>query len=354
MQKDPPKAITLRQVAARAGVSAATASLVLNGKGEISEATRLRVLESIEHFNYMPRRARPRDESATTIRFLKIARHGHTVNRDHNHFIADYIDGMSHEATRRGYSLQVVSLDAAEIPDIAASLRDGGLRGAVILGTELSQAEVRQIAALPRPMVFIDTYHPFLNLNFVDMDNDQAVHSAVEHLAGCGFTRIGMVGSDAQVTNFALRRRAFSQAMQSLGLHEDPDAILSVDSTLEGAHRDSLQQLSGRSQIAQAYFCANDIIAHGFIRALRETGHDVPGDVSVVGFDNLPMSAMTQPALTSINVPKRRIGTMAIRLLDDLLQARKPQPASKVLITGELIVRDSTRPAHPPEASPRG
>lgn len=347
MQHDPGKAITLRQVAEHAGVSPATASLVLNGKGDISEATRQRVMASVEHFNYAPRRSRSRGEAIDTIRFLKIARHGHTVNRDHNHFIADYIDGMSHEASRKGYSLQVVSLDEADLGQIIDSLRDGEIRGAIILGTELSRDDIGQLAGQRIPMVFIDTCIPTMNVNFVDMDNDQAVFAVVEHLASKGFSRIGMVGSPTQVENFALRRRAFTLALDSLGIVERPEFILSVDSTLEGAYRDSAEHLARQDVLADAYFCANDIMAHGFIKALRERGHAVPGDVSVVGFDNLPMSSMTQPALTSINVPKRRIGTMAVRMLHDILANRKPQPASKILISGELVCRDSVGTSHP-------
>lgn len=94
-------------------------------------------------------------------------------------------------------------------------------------------------------------------------------------------------------------------------------------------------------RVAEAYFCANDMIAFGFIKALREHGLRIPEDVSVVGFDNLPMSAMSEPALSTIEVPKRRIGAMAVRLLDDMLIARAPEPATKVLISGALVGRES-------------
>lgn len=345
------KPITLRQVAEHAGVSAATASLVLNGKGEISGATRERVMAAVKATNYVPRHARSRADSTNTLRFLKIARHGHTVNRDHNHFISDYIDGMSYEATRRDYALQVVSHEGSDVTAIADSLRAEGPRGVVILGTELSETDVCALARIGPPAVFIDTYHPLLDLSFVDMDNDQAVFAVLSHFAARGLRRIGMVASHTSVTNFALRRRAFDHGMAALGLTVDERLILSVDSTLEGAYRDGCAQLGSGSgghanaQVAEAYFCANDIIAFGFMKALRERGLSVPGDVSVAGFDNLPMAAMTDPGLTSINVPKQRIGAMAIRLLDDMLIAKKPQPATKVLISGQLVSRGSVRAA---------
>ena len=125
MTTDAKKPVTLRQVAEQAGVSAATASLVLNGKGDISEATRKRVLSAMRQMKYKPRTDRTRPDAVNTLRFLKIARHGHTVNRDHSHFIADYIDGMSYEATRRDYSLQVESFEGTEVDRIADTLRAG-------------------------------------------------------------------------------------------------------------------------------------------------------------------------------------------------------------------------------------
>lgn len=347
MDTDSTKTVTLRQVAERAGVSAATASLVMNDKGDISEATRRRVLKAVKEMNYSPRSSRQKADAQAgaqnTIRFLKIARHGQTVNRDHNHFIADYIDGMSYEATRRDYSLQVVSYESESIAEMLAALRGADPVGLVVLGTELSQAEVIALSQSGLPTVMIDTFHPLVAANFVDMDNDRLIYSALSHLKTAGFRRIGLVGSHSAVTNFALRESAFHHGMAALGLPVDPQLNLAVTSTLDGAYRDTLAQLAGRAQLAEAYLCANDIIAFGFIRAMREMGHRIPDDISVMGFDNLPMAEVFDPPLSSVNVPKQRIGAFAIRLLDDLIVARDTPPPVKILIDGELILRQSIR-----------
>ncbi|MEO1949703.1 LacI family DNA-binding transcriptional regulator [Thioclava sp.] len=346
MEVQPKKPVTLREVAGHAGVSAATVSLVLNDKGDISEATRARVLQAVEALNYTPRSNRPRQEATNTIRFLKIARHGQTVNRDHNHFISDYIDGMSFEALRRDYALQVVSYEQESLQQMLSDLEGTEPRGIVVLGTELSREDIETIIEYaPLPTVLIDTYHPFLKANFVDMDNDQLVHDALSHLIARGFRKIGYVGSYSEVMNFRLRQRAFQTAAAALGLQGEDAQELSVMSTLEGAYKETLTHLRGRP-VADAYFCANDIIAFGFVRAFRELGHRVPEDVSVVGFDNLPTSSVFDPPLTSVDVPKARIGAMAIRLLDDLIAADdRDQSPVKVLMTGELVVRDSVAKA---------
>ncbi|MCB8836248.1 LacI family DNA-binding transcriptional regulator [Aurantimonas sp. VKM B-3413] len=342
------RSVTLRQVAEHARVSASTASLVLNGKGDISEATRQRVMRAVSEMNYVPRAGRARPEAGNTISFLKIAKHGHTVNRDHNHFISDYIDGMSFEATRRDYSLHVVSIEGSNLRPAFDAISNGDLSGVVVLGTELAQEDVQSFQREGLPMVFIDTFFPQLDANFVDMDNAQSIYQAIEHLKDRGFTRIGLVGSYSAVTNFSLRQQAFSSGLAALGLSAHGDAILSVESTLDGAYQDGLRLLKEGAAVAEAYCCVNDIVALGFMRALKECGYRVPEDVSLIGFDNLPMSAIVDPPLTTIEVPKQRIGAMAIRLLDDLIVSETPQPAVKALISGRLVLRDSTLPSKEP------
>ena len=165
MASAPKQNATLRQVAEHAGVSVTTASLVLNRKGEISESTRTLVLRAMAELNYTPRGERSSADSAASdalnaVRFLKIVRHGQTVNRDHNVFISDYIDGMSYEATRRDYSLQVVSHEAVDVSSIIDEISKTDLRGIVALGTELSDDDVRVINNCGIPNVIIDTYRP--------------------------------------------------------------------------------------------------------------------------------------------------------------------------------------------------
>lgn len=142
------KNLTIRDIAEAAGVSAATVSLVLNGKGDISGVTRAKVLEAVASLNYVPRASKSTSEPGETLRFLKIAKHGHTVNRDHSVFISDYIDGMSAEATRRNYTLEVVSFEGQPISSVAESLAGAPISGVVALGTELTEADIRLIQGL--------------------------------------------------------------------------------------------------------------------------------------------------------------------------------------------------------------
>ncbi len=337
------KNFTIRDIAEHAGVSPATVSLVLNGKGEISGETRARVLETVSRLNYVPRMVKSSVEAGNTIRFLKISKHGQTVNRDHSVFISDYIDGMSSEASRRNYMLEVVSFERQSISTVAESLVGAQISGVIALGTELSESDIHMIQGLGLPTVFIDTFYDVLEANFVDMNNEDAVFKVLSRFKELGFARIGFIASHTETTNFRLRRDAFFKNVSRLGLGVRESDILSVESTYDGAYGDTRTLLQSGLDLAQCYFCTNDIIAYGFIRALKENGILIPDDVSVIGFDNLPQSANMEPALTTVEVSKRKIGYLAVTILDDLINAAEAQPPVKILVGADLVLRSSDR-----------
>ena len=333
---------TVKDIAKVAGVSAATVSLVLNGKGGISEETRTRVLLAASDLNYAPRTAkRSVAPSLGTLRFLKIARHGHTVNRDHNTFISDYIDGMSHQAGACGYKLEVVNHEGKAIDDIVASLSGATLSGLVVLGTELTEGDIQQLLGIDTPLVVIDTFCDGLECNFVNMNNRDAVGKILAHFVEHGFRRIGFIGSQVQTINFRLRKEAFVDGMKALKLAVAAQDMVTVDSTFDGAYQDMLGMLRGGRAIPECYFCTNDIITYGCIKAFREFNIRIPEDLSIIGFDNLPMSATMDPPLTTIDVSKRKIGQLAISVLDEQIRSTEPQPAVKILVGASLVVRSS-------------
>ncbi len=333
---------TVRDVADRARVSAATVSLVLNGKGGISEETRSRVLLAAADLNYEPRSSKVAKASALgTLRFLKIAKHGHTVNRDHNTFISDYIDGMSNQAAACGYKLEVVSHEGGPIEEIVTSLAGAALSGVIVLGTELTEADVKLFEASPVPLVVIDTFHDLIECNFVNMNNRDAVFKILAHLAAQGFRHIGFIASNVQTINFHLRREAFVEGMKHFALPVAARDIVTVDSTYDGAYQDMLVKLRAGLTVPECYVCTNDIIAYGCIKALREFDIRIPQNLSLVGFDNLPMSATMDPPLTTIDVSKRKIGNLAITLLAEQIRSQVSEPAVKVLVGADLIVRSS-------------
>jgi LacI family transcriptional regulator len=343
---------TIKDIARTAQVSAATVSLVLNGKGAISEETRSRVLSAASSVNYESRPARSVAKAgpavstgpAATVRFLKIAKHGHTVNRDHNTFISDYIDGMSRHAGESGFKLEVVSHEGKSVDSIVATIVDAQLSGVVVLGTELTEEDIGLFTATGIPLVVIDTFYDRLECDFVNMNNRDAVYKTLSHYVDRGFRHIGFIASNVQTINFRLRREAFVDGMERFGLHFDPRDIVTVDSTYEGAYQDMLGKLQAGLAVPECYVATNDIITYGCIKAFREFDIRIPQDLSIIGFDNLPMSATMDPPLTTIDVSKQTIGRLAINLLAQRRRGPENTPAIKILGGADLVVRESVLP----------
>lgn len=332
-------AATIKQIGELAGVSSATVSLVLNKKKGVGQETRDRVFQAAESLGYRQRRQVGAGE-ARTVRFLRIAKHGHIINPSHRVFIADYLDGIEGEARQLGCAIEVATYEHFEPSVILEDLGRGGIEGAIVLGTELDEEDFLALRGSPLPLVFIDTFHRSFDFDFVDMDNYSSVFSVIEYLHGMGHRRIGLVKGSIETRNFAERERGFLEGLERFGLPFDRRDLFAIDSTYEQGRIDMARLLQGLADLPEALFCVNDLVAYGCISALGEAGFRVPDDVSVVGFDDLPSNAFMNPPLTSIKVSKHRIGQCAMNLL--ALRLDEPgRPSEKTTVGGELVVRAS-------------
>jgi DNA-binding LacI/PurR family transcriptional regulator len=335
-------AVTIKDIAKIAQVSPATVSLVLNNKPGVGSEARERILRIAAELSYQgPKPAA--GIGSETVCFLHISRHGHTVNRDHDVFIADYIDGLGQRAKSESLNLEILSFRASPIDMIIAAARGRAAAGFIVLGTELSESDVQAFSALTVPLVFIDTYLDFMPFDFVDMNNEDSVFTIATHFASRGHRDIGMVTSSIETRNFKLREEGLVLSLARLGLEFDRSHLYAVDPTFHGAHQDMRRILREGTKLPSALFCANDIIACGCLRALREEGIKVPEDLSLVGFDDLPLSSVVDPPLTTVQVSKAQIGRMAIQLLTTRIRGSADSAPVKVLIGGRLVERQSVR-----------
>jgi LacI family transcriptional regulator len=337
-------AVRIKDIANAAGVSPATVSMVLNSRPGVGDSTRQAILNIARSMNYDSERSANltshRDE---TIRFLYISRHGHVVNNEHEIFIANYIDGLGREARKLHLNLEILTIQLGSIEEIVKAAQDQRSGGTIVLGTELSAQDVRCFQSVDTPIVFIDNYDEVAGFDFVDMNNKESVFMAIEHFVKNGHREIGIVASYVTTPNFAMRAAAFKEALAYHGLPYTKDFCFTVDSTFPGVYKDMIETLPSRNQLPTALFCSNDIMAFGCIKALKEKGIRVPEDVSIIGFDNLPTSAMLDPALTTIEVSKRQIGKLAVRILNERMKTTGSLPTVKVLVSGELVERYSVR-----------
>jgi len=334
--------IRIKDIAEKANVSPATVSLVLNNKEGVGQETRERILELSKKMDYRgPMSKQTMDINADSICFLHIARHGHTVNRDHDVFIADYIEGMSQEVKEKNFSLKINTFKTTSIEDIIKTVKKIDSVGIIVLGTELGYEDVKAFLNIDKPTVFIDNYYKYLNFDFVDMNNEDSVEKIIQNFIDNGHTKIGMITSLLSTPNFKLREEAYQKSLKHHRLKYDKKFVYTVDSTFQGAYHDIKDILDKETELPTAFFCTNDIIACGCLKGFSEKGIHIPKDISLIGYDNLPISAMTIPGLTTIDVCKVRMGRMAVQLLSDRITNITSEPPVKVLMGGKLIKRKS-------------
>jgi LacI family transcriptional regulator len=332
--------VRIKDIAERLGVSPTTVSLVLSNKSGAGEELRDRILKTARELGYRPSRSAAKAES---LCLLHIARHGHTVNRDHDVFITDYIEGLSQGAKELNFSLEIITFKPSPIEQILEAVLHNPAAGFVVLGTELSREDVEAFASLRKPLAFIDTYHERMDFDFVDMNNEDSIFLLLQHLRDMGHRSIGFVKGAVETRNFRLREEGFFAGLRALGLEANRSQLFSVDQTFHGAYNDMKAILERRPALPTALVCANDIIACGCLRAFSEAGIVVPEDLSVVGFDDLPISAVVDPTLTTIQVSKAQIGRMAVQLVAARIRGDAELPSVKVLIGGKLVERRSVR-----------
>jgi LacI family transcriptional regulator len=340
-------AAKIREIAEIARVSPATVSLALNNKPGVSPATRARVLSIAEDLKKTNGTQPFTTMIKGSVRFLKIVKHGHIVNRDHDVFIAAYVEGMDKDARKHGYNLEITHITIDQVGDFIGHLNSSSSKGLIILGTELNANDILGFESVNVPIVVIDTTYDFIKLDFVDMNNGEALFQIVRHFMENNHRDIGMIWSeDVQARNFELRRLNFEQALRYYELPFNPRNIISVDSTFNEAYQGVLQYLKKGLKLPTALFSANDLIASACMKAFKESGIRIPEDVSIIGFDNLPMCEMLDPPLTTMRVSKQQIGEIAMELLVDRVNARRGAPTLKMSVGGELVIRKSVQCPH--------
>lgn len=328
---------TIIEVAAAAGVSTATVSRVLSQPDRVAEATRVRVLEVVDALGYRP------NVAARTLRTLRAAKILLTVPDISNPFFASVIRGAEEAARDAGYA--VVLGDTRHDPEVEDQYAEMLLRrevdGLVFLGHRLPASLVSLVAAKGgiAPIVNGCEYSPDIGVPSVHIDNAAASADAIEHLVALGHRDIGVI-TGTPIS--PISRDRLTGAMRAAERH-GLAARLQVrvgDYSADSACREARALLEGA---VTAIFCFSDEMAVGAMSAVTAAGLDCPRDVSVIGFDDLPLARFFLPALTTIAQPKGLIGRHAIELLVDILRGGEPRQR-QVTLAHELVVRRSTAP----------
>jgi LacI family transcriptional regulator len=327
--------MTLDVVAKRARVSTATVSRVLNNVSVVKEATRKRVLQAVEELNYHP------NLHARSLAGGKTRTLGMIVSNICNPFFVDIFVGMEAAARERGYEVVVEQTDyqPSQLAASVHSMIGRRVDGLAAIVSEMDEAVMREIADGGLRAVFYDVGVPGPNVANIRVRYEIGMQRMVEYLYSLGHRRMALLGHHSSLAPLAVRQRSFIDAVDRHQGAIEFATVVNTD-TPAGAMQ-AVHELLASGFDPSAIVCVNDCMAIGAMRAVRSYGLRVPQDISITGFDNIEFSEFTNPALTTVDIPRRRIGEMAVEML---LDEERSSMGQEFIIEPELVLRDSTGP----------
>jgi len=334
-----PQPVTIAYIAQSAGVSVPTVSKVLNGRSGVSSATRARIEGLIDRYGY---RKPPHRSNVVELVFRELE----------NMWAVEIIRGVERVARRNRIGVVVSEFGLHDSDGTGSPLEDTVERRphAVLSVSRLSAQEREQLTAKKIPFVVFDPVDELPDdVAFVGATNWRGGRSATQHLLDLGHLRVAMISGPDHAFCRA-RVAGYTSAMTAAGLSVDPSLVVSVQLTRE-AGCSAARALLARADRPTAIFAANDMQALGVYQAAREAGLSIPSDLSVVGFDDLPVVAWMDPPLTSVHQPLTEMAAAATELALALGRGeRAPQLGVEIATT--LAVRASTAPPPPPPVRP--
>lgn len=326
----------ISDVARRAKVSRTTVSRVLNGKDDVNEETRRRVLEAIKELNYRP------SALARSLVKQKTDTIGVILSDITDPFFSRIIQGAEDVAYKFGYGIVYASMrwDPEIKHNYVSFLRNGRVDGLIMMGHTVGNEDyVREMVEDKFPLVLVEYWIENLKANFISIDNKGGGYLATRHLLGLGHRRIAHVAGHKNAQVSQERLAGYRQALEEAGKLYDESMVVYSDFTTEGAIPVAKKLLS-LPERPTAIFAANDLMAYGVIHAARELGLRVPQDLAVVGYDDIELASLVTPPLTTIHQPRYEIGSMAAWSLIQQIENKEMQPTVTEFKTN-MVIRES-------------
>lgn len=335
---------TLKDVARAAGVHLSTVSRALNPRTEhlLTPAVVAEIRRISQRLDYRPNAA------AHSLRTNRTRTIGIVVPDITNPVFPPIIRGIEDGLAKRGYLAILANTDGhiereAEIADL---LRGRGVDGLVLASVERQDSAVSRLSAEGMPIVTVNRRIDDPAVSSVVNDEDAGIFDVLSHLASLGHRSIANIAGPKTISTGVERYRAFERHRRALKLDPDPDLVVFADGFNEEEGFARTEELLRRTRKFSALVCANDRLAIGAIAALRRNGLDCPADISVTGYNDMPLVERLSPALTTVRIQQYEVGFEAAGILVDLIEAPPGQRLAKHIVRPiSLIVRDSTSPA---------
>jgi DNA-binding LacI/PurR family transcriptional regulator len=326
----------IRDVARRAGVSISTVSRVTNGKGRVNREMAERVWRAVRELNYQP------DPQARALVSGRSHIIGLMVTEITNPFFPELIQRFEQLAVDSGYEVLLASTpnDAASIAMSVRRMLQRKVDGVAVMMFGREAPILEELATHAVPLVVMDGAPAFPKIDAVRVNYDEGIREAVAHLAELGHQSISFVSGPLEQASARFRRDAFEKAMRGCHLKLRPDLMIEGDHTLEGGMA-AMAKLLGKAHPPTAIVCSNDLTAIGVLHCLFEAGKQVPGDLSVIGFDDVHIAQFMLPPLTTVRMSCSDIAQIAFSTLRHRIESGSSRFAVHPVET-RLIVRQTT------------
>lgn len=331
----------IEDIARLAGVSKSAVSLALNNKPGISEETRKEILALVQEYHYVPQRKRKKKPQATESKTIRLLAYKNddiiTANYQHQPFFSQLIAQLSEEAHHFQYALLLSSITADNFEESLLQLeKEKPVAGTILLGTNLSAAQIEKISAIVPNLLILDNCFLELNQNFISINNYQGAYAATNYLLENEHQRIGYVQATSRITNFEERKRGFLAALTKKQLPVDAKDFLSFPSTTMAAHTAEFLQAYPTGNYPTAFFCENDYLAISLIKTLQALEIAVPEEVSVIGFDHISEGEVIAPSLATVAVFQNEISRLSLTTLTEIINQQKAAPTA-IFVNTEII-----------------
>ena len=341
--------VSIKDIAKAAGVSHSTVSRALSDNPLVSTETKERIQHLAREMGYSP------DAQARSLVMGRTQTVGVVVTTVSDPFIADVLQSIENTCQSQGYCVILASSNADPDREIAAvkMLHSQRVDGVIVISSRVGALYQNHLDSLAVPVVLLNSHSeqrgPYTFS--VGVDNFCGGYIATAHLIDAGHRRIAYVGGAAEHSNDLARFDGYRRALNEAGIGIDPALVVPGTGGADGGEQ-ALPVLLGLSEQATAAFCYNDMTAIGLLRAARREGVSVPGDLAVVGFDDIPLASYVEPSLTTVAQPTGEMGERATEMVLDLLEEGRDNGSdvANVVVQGTLVVRTSSGAAMLPGA----
>jgi LacI family transcriptional regulator len=331
--------MNIKEVAKLAKVSTATVSRTINGSDKVTPETAQRVRKAIETLKYYP------NTNARALGSGRSSLYGLIISDITNPFFPELVKSFEDIAVQHGQEVLIANTDYdPHRTEVCVSrMLQRKVDGVAIMTSEMDQHLIDEFSHRKIPLAFLDTATPQKGISNILVDYAFGIDAAVEHLVSLGHTAISFIAGPMTLASARIRKQAFISSLKRKGVRLEKQYVEHGNHRTDGGHEAMLRLLNLKSP-PTAVLASNDMTAIGAMGAIFERGLRIPADISIIGFDDIELSAFTQPALTTVKLSRQEIARLAFRALYNSNQSSAGK-GEEGKVQPTLVVRKSTGPA---------